>query len=81
MKATARYAEETIRSAASITFATVAVLYKSAHCPKCSRRLMDIPGNPQLDIRIVGDRHPSGEGRTLRCQRCKTTLEIIEHHG
>ena len=40
---------------------------------------MDVPGDPEIRIRMVGENVASGAGRVVNCYRCKAHLEVIEH--
>lgn len=58
---------------------TRAVVYSEVRCPKCDRRVMDIPGKVLVQTRIVDKDRASGRGRVIVCNRCKAYVEVIEH--
>jgi hypothetical protein len=62
-------------SAGAISFA-----YTAVHCPKCNRRVMDLPGKPILEVRIVkSESERSGRGPVTSCKRCRALVEAIPH--
>jgi hypothetical protein len=63
-----------------VIVATRVVCYTEVRCPACGRRLFDLPGTPNFDLRIV-DENASGEGLVIRCKRgsgCGRDIEVIE---
>ena len=59
---------------------SAAVVYTEARCSNCGRHVMAVPGVVALEVRSVqSNRHRSGRGAAVSCQRCGTLLEIIEH--
>jgi len=56
-----------------------AFIYSVVRCPECNRRLMDVPGEPHIETRIVDGDHASGRGRVIRCEKCARDIEVIEH--
>jgi len=55
-----------------------AIVYSIVRCPKCDRRIMDVPGEPEILTRIVDEDHASGLGRVVPCKRCTSWIEVIE---
>jgi DNA-directed RNA polymerase subunit RPC12/RpoP len=56
---------------------TRVVLYLEVRCPCCGSRLFDVPGKPDLDLRIV-DHGASGTGPVIRCKRCSSDIEVVQ---
>ena len=56
-----------------------AFFYSVVRCPECYRRLMDVPGEPHIQTRTVEANRASGRGRVIRCGRCHSDIEVIEH--
>lgn len=54
------------------------VLYSVVRCPDCNRKLIEVPGDPDIRTRVVSQHHASGEGRVLHCKRCCNWIEVIE---
>ncbi len=66
----------TLTAVARAVFAS----FTQARCPKCKRRIMDIPGDVILEERMVNsEAERSGRGRVVSCRRCQKLVEIIEH--
>lgn len=61
----------------SVTVTARVVVYTEARCPKCSRRLVSIPGPRALGVIRESDADRSGLGIAVRCERCKTLVEVI----
>lgn len=62
----------------TVTVTAVVVVYTEVRCPNCNRRVLDIPGNPLLDVRA--HRSPTdrlGRGVVCKCDRCKALVEAI----
>jgi len=55
-----------------------AVLYSVVRCANCGRRIMDVPGDPEIRTRIVGENNASGIGRVVPCIKCRAYTEVIE---
>ena len=55
-----------------------AIVYSIVRCPNCDRRIMDVPGDPEIVTRIVDEMHASGLGRVVPCKRCSNQIEVIE---
>ena len=57
---------------------TRAVLYSIVRCPYCDRRIMDVPNDPEIVVRVVSENRASGLGRVVPCKRCGNWIEVIE---
>ena len=53
------------------------VTYTAVHCA-CGLRIMDIPGVVNAEARMCGN-YPSGDGRVVKCSRCRRLCEVVEH--
>jgi hypothetical protein len=54
--------------------------YTKVNCPKCNRRVMDLPGSPILEVRVVkSEAERSGRGPVTTCRRCKSLVEAVAH--
>ena len=65
----------------ALTTLTVAgaVCFTDARCV-CGRRVMAVPGRVTLEVRRVAtEQDRSGRGRVIKCHRCRSLVEIIEH--
>ena len=70
-------------AAARVTMTLMAArafVYSVVRCPDCYRRLMDVPGDPLIQTRIVEADQASGRGRVVCCKRCSALVEVIEHN-
>lgn len=69
------------RMVALVSLTVVAlVVYTSARCSSCGRRVMTVPGVVDVEVRsVASNAHQSGRGRVVSCARCRTLCEVIEH--
>ena len=73
-----------MRGVSAIVTATVCAAaslltwYTVVRCPWCERRVMEVPGEPMVQVRNVGPHRASGRGRVVAC-RCGRRLEVVEH--
>lgn len=68
----------TVARVSMVVIGERAILYSVVRCPSCNRRMMDVPGDPDITTRIVDNSHASGRGRVLPCKRCGSWIEVIE---
>lgn len=66
---------------ASLTVTAGAIfVYTPVRCPKCNKRVMDIPGNPILEVRVVkSENERSGRGPVVSCRKCHSLIEAVAH--
>lgn len=52
------------------------VCYLEVRCPECGYRLFDVPGVPELELRVA-DQGAKGEGPVIKCKRCANLIEVV----
>ena len=62
----------------SLTVMAPVVVYTDARCPQCGRKIIALPGRAVPEVRAVA-RRASGRGAVVKCARCSTLCEVIQH--
>lgn len=59
---------------------TAECVYTDIRCTRCQKQLYLSPGEIKIEVRIIPRANAaSGRGRIVKCRRCTSLCEVIEH--